>query len=73
MPPESLPDIHIEQLSVPQRLELMGLLWDSIPDCDLPTPDWHRRELKRRVMAADGSPEATVPWEQVRAQLREKP
>jgi putative addiction module component (TIGR02574 family) len=63
---------EIAQLSVAQRLELIALLWDSIPDSReaLPLPDWHREELERRLAAADASPDAGIPWEHVRNRLR---
>jgi putative addiction module component (TIGR02574 family) len=70
----SFPEVNIEQLSVPQRLDLIGLLWDSIPDSAeaLPVPEWHREEIERRLAAADAEPGAAVPWEQVKARLRER-
>ena len=62
----------VEQLSVPERLELIGRLWDSIPDSmeALPVPDWHREELERPLQAADANPALAVPWEQVREKLQ---
>lgn len=73
--PQSLPELDIDQLTVPQRLDLIALLWDSIPDSleALPVPEWHRQELERRLASADASPEQGIPWEQVRERLREKP
>jgi putative addiction module component (TIGR02574 family) len=70
----SLPELNIEQLSVPQRLDLISLLWDSIPDSAeaLPVPEWHREEIERRLAAADAEPGAAIPWEQVKARLREQ-
>jgi putative addiction module component (TIGR02574 family) len=61
-------------LTVEQRLELIGELWDSIPDSlnELPVPEWHREELERRLAAADTDPSAAIPWEQVKRRLREK-
>jgi putative addiction module component (TIGR02574 family) len=60
---------------VEQRLELIGELWDSIPNSpgELPVPELHREELKRRLAAADSDPDAAIPWEEVRKRLREKP
>lgn len=72
---QSLPDLDIEQLTVPQRLELIGQLWDRIPASAeaLPIPEWHREELERRLADADAHPEAAIPWDQVRARLRDEP
>jgi putative addiction module component (TIGR02574 family) len=71
----SLPDFDVEQLTISQRLELIGRLWDSIPETleALPLPEWHCQELKRRLAAADAAPEAAIPWEQVRDRLRGQP
>src|SRR5438132_10763523 len=70
---QPLPELRIEELSTDQRLELIGLLWDSIPETAvaLPVPEWHRKELERRLAQADTNPEAAVPWDQVRGRLRE--
>ena len=71
----SFPELNIEQLSVPQRLDLIGLLWDSIRDSTeaLSVPEWHRQEIERRLAKADAEPGAAIPWEQVKARLREQP
>ena len=52
---EALHELGIDRLSVPERLELIGLIWDSIDTNDhvLPVPDWHLRELERRRAAAE--------------------
>ena len=76
---QQLPEAAVELLKIPlsveQRLELIGELWDSIPDSleSLPVPEWHREELERRLTNADADPEAAIPWQQVRKRLREKP
>jgi len=64
--------LDIEQLSVPQRLDLITAIWDSITEEDesLPVPDWHREELERRVASRGSKPSLT--WEEVKARLRRK-
>jgi putative addiction module component (TIGR02574 family) len=71
----SFPDLDIHQLDPAQKLDLIGLLWDSLPETmeSAPLPDWHRDELERRVASADASPAEAIPWEQVRDRLRQKP
>jgi putative addiction module component (TIGR02574 family) len=72
-----LPDAANELLNTPltvqQRIELIGELWDGIPDSidALPVPDWHREELDRRLSAADAEPDAAVPWDEVKKRLQE--
>ena len=63
-----------EGMSVPQRLELISEIWDSIPETSdaLDVPAWHREELERRLASADANPEAGVPWEEAKARLRKK-
>lgn len=70
----TLEQFGIDRLSPQQRCELIALIWDSLPD-DLPfaPPEWHLRELERRLAAADASPEAVESWESVRARLARGP
>jgi putative addiction module component (TIGR02574 family) len=69
MPSSPLGDFN--QLTVPQRLDLIEKLWDSIDTLEaLPVPEWHREELDRRLAEADAAPDANIPWEQVRSELR---
>jgi putative addiction module component (TIGR02574 family) len=72
---EPAPEFPCDKLTIAQRLELLGLIWDSLTEDGevLPLPEWHREELDRRLANADAAPEAGIPWEQVRARLREKP
>jgi putative addiction module component (TIGR02574 family) len=62
------------QWTMPQRLELIARLWDSVPETlgDLPVPEWHREELERRLKAADADPQAGIPWDEARERLRRK-
>ena len=72
--PEAATELLRTPLSVEQRLELIGELWNSIPDSleALPVPDWHREELDRRLAAADANADAAIPWEEVKRRLQEK-
>lgn len=69
--PEAAAELLRTPLTVEQRLELIGELWDSIPDSldELVLPEWHRQELERRVAAADADPDAAIPREQVKKRL----
>jgi putative addiction module component (TIGR02574 family) len=70
----TLEQFGIDHLSPQQRLELIGLIWDSLPvDAPFTPPDWHLRELERRIAAADADPAAAEPWENVLARLSRKP
>jgi putative addiction module component (TIGR02574 family) len=68
---QSLQQFGIDRLSIPERLELIGQIWDSIAEADeeLPLPDWHRLELERRRADAEADPGAGIPWEIVKDRL----
>ena len=72
--PDAATNLLKTPLTVQQRIELIGELWDGIPDSieALPVPDWHREELDRRLAAAEADPDAAVPWEEVKRKLRDK-
>ena len=66
----TLEQFGIDRLTPQQRLELTGLIWDSLPsDALFNPPDWHLRELEKRIAAADADPDAAEPWETVLARL----
>jgi putative addiction module component (TIGR02574 family) len=71
---QSSTDLDIKQLSIAERLDLISVLWDSIPNSleELRIPEWHREELERRLADADANPDAAIPWEEVRQRLRKK-
>lgn len=73
--PVSLEALGIDKLSVRDRLDLIEQIWDSLPEQIGPdeVPDWHIRELERRIAAADADPGAGEPWESVLARLSRKP
>jgi hypothetical protein len=56
--PILLSELDLTQLTVDQKLELIGLLWDSIPAEAMPMPEWHKQEIERRL-AADPLPNPT--------------
>lgn len=58
---------EIRRLPLEEQIEFLGDVWDEIADSEaVPVPDWHLRELERRL--ADPRPEY-VPWEEVRRRL----
>ena len=62
---------EIHQLSVPEKLELIGVVWDSIEDCEekIRLSDAQKDELDRRLESLSQSPEEGQTWEQVRAEI----
>lgn len=68
----SNPAPDYRSLSVSQRIQLVGDIWDSIvaenPDAVQLTPA-QRAEVRRRVEAHDADPTSAVSWDSVRSEL----
>jgi putative addiction module component (TIGR02574 family) len=66
----TLEQFGIDRLSPQERVELLGLIWDSLPDDPpLTPPASHIEELEQRIAAAGTDPGAAEPWEDVLARL----
>ena len=70
--PKSLSNTEIRELSVEERLELVGEIWDSIIEetdpCEL--TDDQKTELDRRLAAHKDNPKAGSTWAEVKARLK---
>lgn len=68
----SVRELPIDQLSVDDRLELLGRLWDSLLEdgAPPPMPAWHLEEVNRRIALADANPQANVSLDDLRQELR---
>jgi putative addiction module component (TIGR02574 family) len=71
----SNPAFDYRGLPIPERLQLVEDIWDSIaqeanvrPDL-LPLSEAQRAELARRLTDADAHPDDRISWEQVREEL----
>jgi putative addiction module component (TIGR02574 family) len=55
----------IRKLPIPERLQLVGEIWDSILDDPglLPVSDQLKRELELRLAAHRANPESSLAWE----------
>jgi putative addiction module component (TIGR02574 family) len=62
-------------LPAEDRLRLVEEIWDSLvaDPASLPSPDWHRSELDRRVARHQVYPDQVEPWDEVRKRLRKPP
>jgi putative addiction module component (TIGR02574 family) len=69
----TLEQFGIDRLSPDQRMELISLIWDSLPDnAPFTPPDWHLKILDERLAEADANPDNVVPWEVVEEKLFKK-
>lgn len=66
----TLQSLGIDQLTVGERIALVGAIWDSIAaEVErAPLSDAERAEVDRRLAAHRANPSAAVPWEQVEAE-----
>ena len=63
---------EISRLSVDERLELIGQLWDSLEHEALPLSDAQQHELDRRLATLDQDRAEGLSWDQVRAELERR-
>jgi putative addiction module component (TIGR02574 family) len=70
----TLGQLGIDRLSVAERLELIGQIWDSLPEAAVETsmPAWHRVELERRRASAEAEPDGGIPWDVVKSRLADR-
>ena len=57
---------ELARLSPEERLALIGQLWDSLRDTEVPLPEAQRVELSRRLSSLDQDRTQAVTWEQLR-------
>ncbi|MGA9494369.1 MAG: addiction module protein [Terriglobales bacterium] len=65
----SLNSDELTRLSPEERLALIGQLWDSLHDTEVPLPEAQQAELARRLSSLDQDRAQSVIWEQLRAEL----
>jgi putative addiction module component (TIGR02574 family) len=69
------PAPEYRKLPIPERLQLVEEIWDSIAQDAkaLPLSDDLRAELDRRWAEHERDPSSAIPWDQVRRELHEHP
>ena len=60
---------EIARLSPGERLRLIGDLWNSLEEADLPLSAPQRAELERRLADFEQDRVQSVTWEQLKAEL----
>jgi putative addiction module component (TIGR02574 family) len=66
-----IPSPGFDDLDVDQQIEYVQALWDRIAakESAVPVPEWHREILDERLADLEAHPEASRPWEAVKADL----
>jgi putative addiction module component (TIGR02574 family) len=59
---------ELEALPIPERMQLVEDLWDSIArsNAEIPIPQWQKEELDRRKRNYLQKPDAGRTWDQVK-------
>ena len=67
--------LGIDRLSVRERLDLIDQIWDTLPDTVSADeiPSWHVPILEQRLAAIQANPDKGRPWEEVLAEIENKP
>ena|ERR1700694_5996739 len=61
----------VTSLSPADRLELIGVVWDTLSPEDLPVTDAERALLDARWADAERNPDDQSPWPEVKARLEQ--
>jgi putative addiction module component (TIGR02574 family) len=62
---------ELETLPIPERVQLVEDLWDSIArsNAEIPIPQWQKDELARRKQSFLRDPNSGQPWDQVKQDI----
>src|SRR5881227_2958685 len=63
----------VSSLSPADRLELIGVVWDTLSPDDLPVTDAERSLLDARLADMEALPDDQSPWPEVKARLERLP
>jgi putative addiction module component (TIGR02574 family) len=64
--------IDISALSVQERLDLLGDLWDSLAPEEVPVTGAQRAELDQRLDDLEADSNLGIPWEEVLLRIRDR-
>lgn len=63
----------LAKLTAVEKIELIDLLWKSIPEAEIPIPEYHRRLIANRIAEFETDPDEGETWEEVKADLERNP
>ena len=63
---------RLARLSPRQRLDLIESVWEGLDEKDVPVTDAQRAELDRMIAGFDQDAAESIPWDQLRAELRQR-
>jgi putative addiction module component (TIGR02574 family) len=62
---------EIRQMTVAERLELIGQVWDTLVETPeaIEVPQWHKDVLEERLAALARDPDAAQTWDEFKDEL----
>lgn len=63
---------RVKSLSPSERLELIGVVWESLEASELPVTDEERAVLDARIEDEAKNPADVSPWPEAEARLRQR-
>ena len=63
---------EVLKLSASDRLQLIGALWDTLSETDIPVTPEERALLDERLADLDTNPGDQSPWAEVKARLEQR-
>lgn len=67
-------DVPLDQMSFPEKLQLMEILWDNLTrhPADFPSPDWHKDVLEECRRRAESGEEKFTDWATAKEEIRQR-
>lgn len=63
---------RVKDLSAAERLELIGVVWETLSPEDIPVTEEEKSLLGARIADADNNPEGQNPWPEVWDRLQRR-
>ena len=63
---------QVKTLSVADRIELIGAVWETLSPCDVPISEEEKALLDARLADMEQNPGDQSPWSEVQVRLRQQ-
>jgi len=62
---------EIAEMPIQVRIQLVEDIWDSIVEMPeaVPVPEWHKKELEKRLQAYHANPDEGSPWQEIKKRI----
>ena len=61
--------LDLKTMSIKEKIDLIGQLWNSIDEGNYEVPDWQMKILEARIQEDISCPDEGTPWEEFRSEL----